>query len=376
MLILLNAISIQDSGGITVLDKMLQECIDSNYNYLIICNENKNILELVRKYQEIKNFEFLVIKNKGFLHRLYYENIVFNQMIKEKNIDLIYNFSGSAQYFLNIPQVTKIQNLLFYCKNIDQLYLEQKAYFKWFKQIVFKRVVFHSMTRQTKYLEVQSSHVKEYMGDFIDVSTKRFFIKSDIEIDQDTLVPPKEYDFSKTIRFLYIVGPHFEYLHKNFRDFVNTMVQLQNDNFDFEIVITLTKEQLHDSNLWDKNLDKKTHFLGYVSHEDVRQQFCDNTILISTSVIETLGLHVIEAIQNGVLAIAPNEKYALDVYGQDITTYSLFDAVSLKQTILSLGSRVIQDIILSNQKYLIINEKSKEQNVTEIFEKILKGNNV
>ena len=45
--------------------------------------------------------------------------------------------------------------------------------------------------------------------------------------------------------------------------------------------------------------------------------FYDNTVLISTSVVETLGLHVIEGIKNGVIIITPNEQYADVVYGKN-----------------------------------------------------------
>jgi hypothetical protein len=45
--------------------------------------------------------------------------------------------------------------------------------------------------------------------------------------------------------------------------------------------------------------------------------FCDNTILISTSIIETLGLHVIEGIKNGITTITPDESYANIVYGSE-----------------------------------------------------------
>ena len=217
------------------------------------------------------------------------------------------------------------------------------------------------------------------MGDFLDTSKKQFFIKSDIEVKEELFQKPKEYNFSEKLRFLYIIGPHFEYLHKNFEDFVEVIKKLKEDSFDFEVVVTLRKEQLHNSILWDKELDDYTTFLGYVSKDELKKQFKDNTILISTSVIETLGLHVIEAVQSGILAIVPNEKYSLDVYGNDILTYKLFDVDTLSNTIKSIGllsNNQIEDIIVKNQQYLIKNENTKYQNIVEIFDQIMKDNNV
>lgn len=377
--ILINSLGVQDSGGITVLDKLLSEVEDSHYNYFIVCNENINIKKLMEKCKNIKNFEFLLIPSRGFMYRLYYENIVFRKIIKKKNIALVYNFSGSAQFFSKVSQLTKMHNLLFYSKKNDQVYFQKRKYFFWIKQIFLKRVVFHSMINQAKYIEVQSNHVKEYIGDFIDISKKDFFIKSDIEVKEELFQKPKKYDLSKKVRFLYIVGPHFEYLHKNFEDFVQTMSELKKEGFDFEVVVTLTKEQLHNSILWDKELDEYTTFLGYVSKDELKKQFNDNTILISTSVIETLGLHVIEAAQNGILAIVPNEKYSSDVYGDNMLRYDLFDRESLLEiikNITSLNSNDINDTILKNQQYLIQNENTKYQNIVDIFDQIIKDNNV
>ena len=147
-MILINSLGIQDSGGITVLDKMLFECVNSEYDYLIVCNQNTNILNLIQKYSEIENFEFFVLLSKGFLHRLYFENVVFRKIIKEEDISLVYNFSGSAQFFLPIPQLTKIHNLLFYSTTINNVYFQKKYFKLWLKHIFLKRIVFHSMINQ------------------------------------------------------------------------------------------------------------------------------------------------------------------------------------------------------------------------------------
>lgn len=379
MNILINGLSIQDSGGITVFDKLLCEIEDSLYKFLIICNENDNIKKLVNKYIKASNFEFIIIKNKGFLQRLYYENIVFKKIIKERKISLVYNFSGSAQFFLPIPQITKVHNLLFYSKKIDKVYFEKKEYLKWFKQIFLKRIVFHMMLKQTKYIEVQSSHVQEYISDFINISKKYFFIKSDISFTKDSFSMIKNYEFTKKIRFLFIVGPHFEYIHKNFNDFVKAMILLKKENMNFEINITLSKEQLHNSSIWNKELDENTNFLGYISKDEIKEQFLDNTVLISTSIIETIGLHVIEAVENGILTIVPNEIYSNCVYGDDISKYELFDILSMRdkiEEITLLTNNEIKDRISKNQDFLISNESKKYKNILQIFDKIIKENNV
>ena len=374
MKILINALGIQDSGGITVLGKLLQECAEKNFFYLIICNENSNINKLRDQYNVYENFYFLSVEAKGFMHRLFYENIIFQRLIKKYNIDLVYNFSGSAQFCSKTVQLTKVHNLLFYSKKIDQVYFGRKEYLKWLKQLFLKRIMFHVMVRQTKYVEVQSNHVKEYISDFLNLKDKKFFVKSDINVDEKEFSKPKKYDFSKKLKFLYIVGPHFEYIHKNFIDFTNVMLELLKLNVDFEINITLTKEQLNNSSLWNTSLNENTNFLGYINERNIIDKlFCDNTIVISTSIIETLGLHVIEAIKKGVIPIVPNEKYSYSVYGKNIQVYDLFDTKSLLNILLSIINNQINygEYILTLQNDLIENEKKKEKSIVKIFEKVI-----
>jgi len=374
MKILINALGIQDSGGITVFEKVLEELLLNKENqYIIIANNNLNINILITKYKNIDFFEFITIPSKGFLHRLYYENIKFKIIIEEKNIDLIYNFSGSSQFFIKTTQLIKIHNLLFYSKKLDAIYIKHNKFILWLKQIYLKRIVFKAMMNKGKYFEVQSSHVKKYLSDYANIKNKNFYIKSDIDVSPNLFLKPKQYDFNKKIKFFFIVGPHFEYLHKNFKDFTNAMSELKKQNLNFEINITLTKNQLINSTQWNNKLNKYTNFLGYIdTKEKMNKLFCDNTILISTSIIETLGLHIIEGIKNGVITIAPKEEYSKSVYGKNIITYDLFKDKSLSNSIFSIINTKIncKEYIVKLQEDLKTNEKNKYNNILDIFEKV------
>ena len=372
--ILINALGIVDSGGISVLDKLLQECTTSDLvKYYVVCNRNSNIDKLIRKFHAFKNFEFKIVSNRGFFYRIFYENIVFRRYIKN-NIDLIYNFSGSYQPWIKRPQIVKIHNLIFYSKVLDKTYKGKGRYISWIKEVYLKRIFFKLSLKNAKYIEIQSNHVKDHISNFINIKSKFFYVKSDINVSNNEFHISKQYDFSKKINFLYIVGPHFEYLHKNLLDFTNAMLELNKKKVDFEINITLTNEQLSNSKVWNMSLNSKTNFLGYISdQEEMKELFYDNTILISTSVVETLGLHVIEGIKNGVITIAPDEEYANAVYGKNRLKYSLFDNNSLLNTINSVidCGESFDKKIFSQQCYLKINEGNKFKNINDVFNEVL-----
>ena len=217
---------------------------------------------------------------------------------------------------------------------------------------------------------MQSGHVKNNLSDFIDINNKVFFVKSDIDVSKSTFKSPKKYDFSKRIKFLYIVGPHFEYVHKNFLDFTKAMLSLHRNGIDFEINITLSENQLNRSKIWDQSLNSVTNFFGYISDKSkLEDLFCDNTILISTSIIETLGLHVIEGIKNGVISIVPDETYSTEVYGKNIIKYELFNNDSLIKTIMDIIKNQVPPVlsILDIQEDIRNFEICKYDSVKEIF---------
>jgi len=225
---------------------------------------------------------------------------------------------------------------------------------------------------KANYIEVQSSHVVDNLSPYLSNRPREFFIKSDVDVSSNLFLNPKNYNFNKTIKFLFVVGPHFEDLHKNFTEFVNAMISLDNQNLNFEINITLSRIQLEKSKNWDVSLNSKTNFLGYISDEKLMSNlYCDNTILISTSIIETLGLPIIEGIKNGIYVITPDENYASSVYGDSVIKYELFNYDSLQKTIMALitSKDLPSKRISSSQRNLRQGEMLKLKSCVEIFSK-------
>lgn len=376
MNVLINGIGISDSGGVTVLEKVIGECLEARElnKFTILLSSSDLIDTVVKRYQKYDFLSFRTFTFKGYTQRLCYENFKFRSLINIYDIDLVYNISGSAQFFLRCPQLLKVHNLLFYSKSLDSCYRKKTRFILWIKQVYLKRVIFKFMLGRSKYIEIQSRHVKTCLLDYINIENKLIFIKSDVDVANAAFSQPKKYDFSKKLKFLYVVGPHFEYIHKNFLDFVSGMIAINKLNVDFEINITLEKGQLTESGIWNELLTPKTNFHGYIDDpEKMRALFSDNTILVSTSVIETLGLHVLEGIKNGVVTITPNEDYAQVVYGKKSYSYELFDSNSLCKTVKSIikDADIITDTIMDQQKYIRENEETKFNNIVEVFREVL-----
>ena len=253
-----------------------------------------------QEHPKILKYKFKIksIAFKGYLDRLLYENIFFRKYVKKYNIDLIYNFSCTNQFFIKTPKLIKVQNLLFYSKKLDKYYKKRSKYFLWIKQVLFKRQLFKYMLLNASFIEIQSKHVQKYLSEHINLASKTFFIKSDIDCNDYSFNTPRKYNFSERVKILFIVGPHFDNLNKNFLDFKDAMLKLKDEGVNFEINITLTEEELNASSLWDRSLNSRTKFHGYLKDQkEIDRLYSDNTILISTSVIETIGLHVVDAIK-------------------------------------------------------------------------------
>ena len=375
MNILVNAFGIADSGGVRVLEKFVADAaiMKHDKNFIIMFNNFDVFLRFKKLFGENDIFEFRYKKLDSFIYRIIYENIFFKKIIKTKKINLIYNFSGTSQIFIKQPQLLKMHNLLFFSKKLNEHYFSKYDFILWLQQVYIKSIFFRLMLSLSNNIEIQSKHVADSLSKFINLNNKKIYIKSDIQTSPNDFKKVKNYNFSNKIKFLYIVGPHFEYPHKNFNDFVLTMLRLKDTGIDFEINITLTKNELENSRYWDSSLNSHTNFYGYISDsETLDSLFCDNAILISTSIIETLGLHVIEAIKNGIISIVPNEEYSKDVYGNNMFFYDLHDVSSLTKTILSLikTHNFISDKIRSQQAYLVQNEGNKFNNMQTIFDEV------
>jgi hypothetical protein len=376
MKVLINAIGISNSGGVVVLEKLILELVKAKKDskFIFYVSLNSQISSLIEKYRDRSVLQFHIVHSNGYLARLIFENFKLRKTIFQEGINLIYNFSGSRQFFTNIPQLVKIHNLMFYSRNLDKFYRKKYKFQLWLKHVFFKRQILKIMHSKSGYVEIQSKHVITHLSDFVDMRQTKYFIKSDIDVCESSFSAPRKYDFSKTLKILYIVGPHFDYPHKNFLDFTNAMLELKNLKVDFEIHVTLSDRQLNQSSIWDSSLNYCTHFHGYIT--DLRQiesLFCDNTILISTSIVETLGLHVVEAIKNGVISVVPDESYARAVYGRKMFSYRLFDENSLTNAVLNIINYRGQhhEKIKSIQDDLIQSEKGKFNSILDVFDEVI-----
>ena len=377
--ILFNALGIQDSGGISVLVKTLNELNHSRrHKVYIFLYRNSNTSSVVDHFEQSSNLNFVYVYNRNLFIRMLYENFYFLYFSRINRINLVYNFSGSAQIFNRKIQLIKIQNILFYSKQLDKTYFNKKQYLKWVKTVFVKRILLFPMLKLTQYVEIQSDHVKSNICDYLDLKNKTLFVKSDFQVTKMALSNPKVYNRSQKLTILFIVGPHYALLHKNIDDFNRAMLELIKYDINFEIKITLTREELNSCSSWNNTLDSRTKYLGYVKRENISELFQDNSILISTSIIETLGLHVIEAIIHGIITIVPRLDYSECVYGFDVRKYELFDPKSLCSAIiqiLNMKDNKVKEIIKKNQDYLYYNEQKKHDNILEVIDLIQKENN-
>ena len=143
MKVLVNGIGITNSGGLIVLEKFFIECleVDSENTFVIVLTKNPLISSLVNRYRVYQRFDFRVLEIRNYMHRLYFENFGFKDIISECDIDLIYNFTGSAQPFLNCLQLVKMHNLLF-SKRLNKRYRDKSKFFLWISQVFVKRFCF------------------------------------------------------------------------------------------------------------------------------------------------------------------------------------------------------------------------------------------
>jgi len=77
--VLVNGIGVKSSGGLVVLEKFIEECIEveSEHKFIFILTNSPALHLLAKRYKNYGFFEFRLLEIRGHIHRLYVENFVF-----------------------------------------------------------------------------------------------------------------------------------------------------------------------------------------------------------------------------------------------------------------------------------------------------------
>lgn len=289
-MILIDGIFINMGGGKVLLNYLIEE-IEKTENDVYYLLDRRMIADV----PTIKNSNLIqFIKPSLFERALFY-----------KRYGKIFS---SILCFGNIPPNIRLNSKV-YTYFHQNMYIDIPKEFSILQKIKIKikSLIFSFSIRNTDYLIVQSKSMKDNLS-------KKYKIALDC-IKVIPFYPPlkaKEFINRKTNTFIYVsdVSPH-----KNHLNLINSFCNFYDKHETGQLTLTVDERYTEIFSLI-KERNKKGYpiiNIGFVDRESLGDLYQENEYLIYPSSMESFGLGIVEAIENGCKVIGSNLEYMYQV---------------------------------------------------------------
>ena len=337
------------SGGGLIYLSILHKNLDENNNLIILDSRSRNKLKEFRKAKVIYIKKNILADIKVFLIRLktYISFQNKNYFFIEEKIKL------SELYLNGFPPLVRFpflrNNVEIFCQNRLLFSNEHDCYFKTIDKLnhlFFKRLFYSLFIRKTDKLIAQTNTMKkiierQYKSNLIIVNDKvwkeltKNNYNSGLKNQEDNNVSEKMINkirqfASKHIIFFY--PAHF-YPHKNHSNLIRGFLEASLSAIK-PIKLLLTIDENNISSYYRNK--KIINFTGDIEHQYIQEIYKVVDFLIFPSLLESLGLPLIEAKLNNLPIICSDLEYVYEV----CTPKKTFDPYSYKDI-----SKSIEDIV-------------------------------
>lgn len=319
MKIMVIDVAAQYGGAETILNQFISKFKADKQNTYIVALSTL-------KYKNEDNVLFLNYEwvKKSHLHRLYFDRIYVNRLIRKYMPDKLLSLQNNA-FGVKIPhQEVYLHNALFFS---DKRFSIFESLTLWFYQTFIGKIVRDSMKYADK-ITVQADWIRRVLVE------KWKLDEGMIEIDRPhvsffNMHPPETYH---PVALFY---PANGAIYKNHITLLEALVSLWKRYHLPELRLIGKKADLPTD--CQAILDAGNYpvrFLGRLAMEEMAEQY-RSTILVFPSYIETVGLPLLEAKAFGTRIIAADMKYAREAVGDynNVEFFSAFSACDLTKRI-------------------------------------------
>jgi glycosyltransferase involved in cell wall biosynthesis len=338
MKVLVNASALDSRGGFTIIKDYLFD-INKNIDALKELNiDNITVLvgnSLLKEYSNtVQNVIYDGFPKKSLFHKYYYENIYIRKYLIENNIDAYLSLQNVGIKNIGIPQVVLIHQPIPF-SDIKLTEIEITNYIKY-------KILMN---------EYWKSSIAEYSGVIVQTDWMKNAIKAKYKYDKVEVIRTKtqkpkgdkidsllDIKFNnKEIKLLYVTNDE---KYKN-NDILIRSIDKYNSKADIKVILYLTIKG-NDTN--------SIRYLGKIAYDKMGDLYKKVNALIYPSLVETLGLPLLEAQEYGLGIIAADKEYAHEICGDNAIYFDPRNENSIINSIkdYSLGKKVNTDI---NHKY-------------------------
>lgn len=371
--VLINVSSVQMGGALTYLQNLAEGLLDYKKDFEFIFappkSLNKDILNKIKK-----NYKVILINNKSYFSRFYFDQIKIRKIIKREKIDILFSTANFATLFCPCEQILLIRNALYFSKDYLKFRRENSKKISFYKKIKFKieLILWHFLIKisilASDVIMTPSQSMLNYLKDFIKIpENKRIEVNYygiDIEKFKNTSTRKSSVN---TIKFLY----SFYGEHKNLNTLLRALILLKKENKDFELISLFDLDNPLITRCFTYKEDRKLlinsgirdnlKFVGNVVYDNLPKFYKEADIFIWPTLVESFGHPLLEAMACGVSIIASdipvNREIAGDaaIYFKPLNPQDLCDKIkllisdkNLQQKLIDNGQKRVQEFKWTN----------------------------
>lgn len=319
--ILVIDVAAEKGGALSVLNEYIEKFSkDSDNNYYFVLSKVSR--------EDVNNIHFIQLPwvKRTHLHRMYFDLLYIRRLISKYNIDELYSLQNNAFLIKTIPQTVLLHNALFFTERRFS-FVESKRI--WLYQNIISNYVKLSLINADTIV-VQANWIKSLLVEKWGLNKSKVVVcKPNIQIPNIQ----KEVSLPKNTLLFY---PANGALYKNHIILLRAFNKLNSSYYSLVFTGTIDNLNMECRNYIIQN-GLNVYFLGHLSKEEIYYVY-QNSILVFPSLVETVGLPLLEVRQIGGIIIVsdlPYAKEALENYGR-VTYFDPSSDVDLVNSITQL----------------------------------------
>lgn len=239
---------------------------------------------------------------RSWLHRVLFDFVVAPCVLREEQPDIVVSLQNLATPRVRRPQVIYLHNALPFSGYRFSLTKNPKL---WLYQKLITRRILESV-RSAESIVVQAPWIKEAVVAATDIEPNRVTV-----IRPTVPLPPTAQRYESTSetrrRFFY---PVEAIPYKKHALIFEAVEQLEREGVDVEVACTISPSDL--ARLGIDHVPGSIRLLGRIPFDEVQRRYTES-VLLFPSVLETVGLPLMEAQASQTFALAADLPYARDV---------------------------------------------------------------
>lgn len=289
-------VAAEHGGALTVLRSFVEAASRTDHEWLFYVSTPP------ASDQEGMCFRRFPWVKRSWLHRLWFDIVVMPREARKERPAAVLSLQNLVVRGWRGPQIVYLHQSLPFSQIKYQLHKHPKL---WAYQNLISRLI-HSSARRAQLVIVQAAWVRRALLSWRDIDQERVVVvrPERVPIDSST---QRAYDPTHNRTFFY---PANAEPYKNHRVILEACEVLEAHGLEFEVVLTVTPEQL--GKIWKRDLPRSVRGTGRLTPKQVQSLYA-RSILIFPSLLESSPLPLSEASAVGGIVIVSDLPFSREV---------------------------------------------------------------